>query len=67
MAVANEVFGIDINQAFLNETAKRFKSQIPKLNLLNIDIPSSKTEKLAQANFIWAALIFEYVETDTCF
>jgi len=65
--VTKEVFGIDINQDFLDETAKRYKNQIIKLSLLNIDISSSKSEKLAKANFIWAALIFEYVETDICF
>ncbi len=63
----NQVFGIDINQNYLDETEKRFKDQIPNLNLINIDISSRKTEKFTKANLIWAALIFEYVETDTCF
>ena len=61
------MFGIDINQNYLDETEKRFKNQIPNLNLLNIDISSKKTEKLTKANLIWAALIFEYVETGKCF
>ena len=65
--VTSQVFGIDINQNYLNETKKRFKDQIPNLNLINIDISSRKTEKITKANVIWAALIFEYVETDTCF
>src|SRR5688572_11090411 len=65
--VTSQVFGIDINQNYLDETKKRFKDQIPNLNLINIDISSRKTEKITKANVIWAALIFEYVETDTCF
>ena len=65
--VTSQVFGIDINQNYLDETKKRFKDKIPNLNLLNIDISSGKTEKVTKANLIWAALIFEYVETDTCF
>lgn len=51
----------------MTETEKRFKNQIPELHLFNIDIGSGKSEKLTQANFIWAALIFEYVEIETCF
>jgi len=65
--VTSQVFGIDINQNYLDETKKRFKDQIPNLNLINIDISSRETEKITKANLIWAALIFEYVETDTCF
>lgn len=65
--ITSQVFGIDINQNYLDETKKRFKDQIPNLNLINIDISSRKTEKRTKANLIWAALIFEYVETDTCF
>ena len=65
--VTSKVFGIDINQNYLDETKKRFKDQIPNLNLLNIDISSRNTEKLIKANLIWAALIFEYVEIDICF
>jgi hypothetical protein len=65
--VTSQVFGIDINQNYLDETQKRFKDQIPNLYLLNIDISSKTTEKVAKANLIWAALILEYVEADTCF
>jgi 16S rRNA A1518/A1519 N6-dimethyltransferase RsmA/KsgA/DIM1 with predicted DNA glycosylase/AP lyase activity len=65
--VTRQVFGIDINQNYLDITKKRFKNQIPNLNLINIDISSRNTEKLAKANLIWAALIFEYVEADICF
>jgi hypothetical protein len=65
--VTNQVFGIDINQNYLDETKKRFKDKIPNLTLLNIDISSRTKEEIIKANLIWAALIFEYVETDTCF
>jgi transketolase C-terminal domain/subunit len=63
----NQVFGIDINQNYLNETKKRFKDKIPNLQLANIDISTKTTEKIATANLIWAALIFEYVAADKCF
>ena len=65
--VTSQVFGIDINQNYLNETEKRFKDQISNLNLLKIDISSRNIENLTKANLIWAALIFEYVEIDICF
>ena len=65
--VTSRVFGIDINQNYLDETRKRFRHQIPNLNLVNINIATRTTEQITQANLIWAALIFEYVETDTCF
>lgn len=65
--VTDEVFGVDINQDCLDETRNRFDKQIPKLNLLNIDISANRTEKFTQADFVWSALIFEYVETDICF
>jgi hypothetical protein len=65
--VTNQVFGIDINQNYLDETKKRFKVQIPNLQLANIDIATRTTEKIAKANLIWAALIFEYVAADKCF
>mgnify|MGYP003574983078 CR=1 FL=1 len=65
--VTKEVLGVDLNQSYLDETARRFKDKIPLLHLLNIDISSAKTEELTRADFIWAALIFEYVATDVCF
>jgi len=65
--VTKEVIGIDINQAYLNQTAQRFKNQIPKLNLFKIDISSIKAKQITQSDFIWAALILEYVYTETCF
>jgi hypothetical protein len=61
------VFGIDINQNYLDETKKRFNNKISNLTLLNLDISSSNTIQLTKANLVWAALIFEYVEIDKCF
>ena len=65
--VTNSVFGIDINQNYLNQTQKRFKDSILNLNLVNLDISTQTKEKIAQVSLIWAALIFEYIETDKCF
>lgn len=65
--VTNTVLGIDINQSYLDETNKRFNHKIPNLTLQKLDISTSKSEKLIKANLIWAALIFEYVEMDSCF
>jgi hypothetical protein len=65
--ITSEVFGIDINQSYLNETEKRFKEQIPGLNLINIDLSDKHSEIITKANLIWAALIFEYVDKKACF
>lgn len=59
------VFGVDINQKYLKEVAKRYYGKIPSLKLINIDITRSK-KKICQANFIWAALIMEYTGIDNC-
>jgi len=64
--ITNQVFGIDINKKYLHETNERFNKDIPNLNLINLDI-SSTPKKIASVNLIWAALIFEYVETQKCF
>jgi len=65
--VTRQVYGIDINQNYLHETKERFKNRIRNLHLINIDISSGEKEKVTKASLIWAALIFEYVETDACF
>jgi hypothetical protein len=65
--VTKQVFGIDINQSYLDETKRRYKDQISNLNIVNIDIAIRTTEKITKANLIWAALIFEYVAADKCF
>jgi hypothetical protein len=65
--ITSQVYGIDINQSYLDETKKRFQGQIQNLNLVNLDISSKKNDVITKANLIWAALIFEYVEIETCF
>lgn len=60
--ITKQVYGIDINQMYLNETEKRFRGQLPNLHLLNTDICSNNNEIITKANLIWAALIFEYVD-----
>lgn len=65
--VTRQVFGIDINQNYLDETEKRYRDRISNLNLLQLDISSGITANITRAHLIWAALIFEYVEPATCF
>lgn len=59
------VCAIDINSAYLEETRERFGKKIKRLDLVNADIDTC-TESLIQADFIWAALIFEYVNMEKC-
>ena len=55
------VYGIDINKSYLEETQKRFGEKIKQLVLVNADI-STSNESFLQADFVWAALIFEYID-----
>jgi len=55
------VYGIDVNQSYLDETKKRYEAQIHNLVLVNADI-SVSTESFLQSDFVWAALIFEYID-----
>lgn len=54
------VYGIDVNQSYLEETKKRFGEKIKQLVLVNADI-SGSNESFLKADFVWAALIFEYI------
>jgi hypothetical protein len=58
---AKQVCGIDINKSYLEETQRRFGEKIRQLTLVNADINSSN-ESFLKADFIWAALIFEYID-----
>jgi hypothetical protein len=60
------VCAIDINSAYLEETRERFGNKIKQLDLVNVDIGSS-TASFIKADFVWAALIFEYVDSKRCF
>ena len=55
------VCAIDINDSYLEETRKRFAGKIKQLDLVNTDIDSSDFSYI-QADFVWAALILEYVD-----
>ena len=60
------IVGIDINQAYIAETEKRFGNKLKQLRLLNLDINTAE-ESLTKANLVWGALIIEYVDIDRCF
>lgn len=60
------VCAIDINSSYLKETRERFGDKIKQLALVNVDIGSS-TASFIKADFVWAALIFEYVDSKRCF
>ena len=64
--ITDKVYGIDINQKYLMETKIRFENRIAHLELINMDISDSSVE-IAKVDFIWAALILEYVEMKDCF
>ncbi len=55
------VYGIDVNKSYLEETKKRFGEKIKQLVLVNADI-SNSNESFLRADFVWAALIFEYID-----
>jgi Methyltransferase domain len=64
--ITDKVYGIDINNEYLLKTKIRFENRIADLELINIDISATST-KIARVDFIWAALILEYVEMGDCF
>ncbi|QHV97799.1 class I SAM-dependent methyltransferase [Spirosoma endbachense] len=64
--LVKRVCAVDISSAYLEETRKRFGNKIKQLDLVNADIGSS-TVSFIQADFVWAALIFDYVDSKRCF
>lgn len=62
----NTVYGIDINQSYLDVAKERYAKMIKNLVLVNVDI-SNSTETFIKADFIWAALIFEYIDVEKGF
>ena len=64
--ITREVIGIDINERYLEETGKRYLDQLPQLLLINLDI-SDNEDNITNADFIWAALVLEYVNIEKCF
>ena len=65
-AKVKRVCAIDINDSYLEETRKRFGEKIRQLDLINTDIGSSNISHI-KADFVWAALILEYVDTESFF
>jgi hypothetical protein len=59
--ITKKIYGIDINESYLEETKKRFAAKIKQLVLINTDIQNS-SKLFLKANFVWAALIFEYID-----
>jgi hypothetical protein len=60
------ICGIDINNSYLKEAEKRFRVKIHQLELIKADIGTSN-KSFIKADFIWAALIFEYVDIERAF
>jgi SAM-dependent methyltransferase len=57
--ITQNVYGIDINQEYLDIASKRYKPKIRSLQLLNLDI-TQDAEIICKADLIWAALVLEY-------
>jgi predicted TPR repeat methyltransferase len=63
--ISKNVIGIDINQKYLDVSFKRYRDRIDSLRLLELDI-TKNTNQICSADFIWAALILEYIGIDKC-
>jgi SAM-dependent methyltransferase len=61
--ITQSVYGIDINQDYLDTAFKRYKHRIPSLQLMNLDI-AQHSESICKVDFIWAALVLEYTRID---
>ncbi len=61
--ITKAVYGIDINQDYLDTVFKRYKHAIGFLQLKNLDIVKNP-ETICRADFIWAALVLEYTGVD---
>jgi SAM-dependent methyltransferase len=58
--VTRRVVGIDINPQYIQELAYRYAASIPGLELYVRDI-QEPVERIAPVDFVYAALVFEYV------
>jgi hypothetical protein len=65
VSTAKRVCGVDINSSYLQETHHRFGAAIPQLDLVKADI-NTQEQSFIQADFVWAGLIFEYVDPSNC-
>ena len=61
--ITHNVYGIDINQGYLDVASGRYKPEIPSLQLMNLDI-TQNSEFICKADLIWAALVLEYTGID---
>jgi 2-polyprenyl-3-methyl-5-hydroxy-6-metoxy-1,4-benzoquinol methylase len=61
--ITKTVFGIDINQDYLDTAYKRYKESIPTLQLVKQDI-TQHSESICRADLIWSALVLEYTGID---
>jgi hypothetical protein len=57
------VYGIDVNQDYLDTSFKRYKQRVPSLQLMKLDI-TQHSKSICKADFIWAALVLEYTGID---
>lgn len=60
-AGVERVVGVDINPRYIEAARNRFAASLPHLELLTADIQSSAT-LFQPVDFIYAALLFEYVD-----
>lgn len=65
--VTKKIVGLDINAKYLDETRKRYQIRLPQLELIQIDIDSSANLSIVKADWVWAALVLEYVDLANCF
>ena len=59
-----KVYGVDINELYLQETQKRYSNLADILQCLHLDIVC-ETEKLPQSQLLVANLLIEYIGYDT--
>ena len=59
-----KVYGVDINELYLQETQMRYSSLADILQCLHLDIVC-ETEKLPQSQLLVANLLIEYIGYDT--
>jgi len=65
-AICKRIVGIDINPLYIAQTAKRFAATLPGLELYTHDIEQPGLS-VAPVEFVYAALLFEYVDLAATF
>lgn len=63
-AVTRRVVGVDINPGYIDALRARFSARLPNLELVVGDIESDRL-RFAPVEFIFAALVLEYVDVKT--